>query len=232
MNSINWLLNYIDIYCERTGPGFLAEPLNLFSNVSFFVAYFITRQRYRISSLPIPLRIAHFFIFAIGVGSATFHATALMWGQLADILPIALFVLVSLYCYLKFIKKFSLIGIVAGYLWLFGVSYLCETFIDPLAVNGSQSYFGVASVLGVLALDQWREKSPQAKYYLQAFLIFVLSLTFRSLDQAFCARFPMGFHFLWHLCNGFLIERIFSGLAERLQNPAAVKSSTQESPAK
>jgi hypothetical protein len=29
---------YVDLYCERTGPGLLAEPLNLFSNVGFFLA--------------------------------------------------------------------------------------------------------------------------------------------------------------------------------------------------
>ena len=205
---------YVDLYCERITPGLLAEPLNLFSNASFFAAYFYTRRKYEINRLPRLLRLAHGLIFVIGVGSATFHATATMWGQLADMIPIALFVLTALFCYLKDYKKFAAPVIAAAYAWLFGMTYLCEKFINPLVVNGSQTYFGVASTLGILAVDQWREKSPQRKYFAQAFLVFVLSLTFRSLDQAYCVINPLGFHFFWHICNGILIERIFCGLAE------------------
>jgi hypothetical protein len=29
---------YMDVYCERTGPGLLAEPLNAVTNASFLIA--------------------------------------------------------------------------------------------------------------------------------------------------------------------------------------------------
>ena len=29
---------YMDAYCERTGPGLLAEPLNAITNASFLIA--------------------------------------------------------------------------------------------------------------------------------------------------------------------------------------------------
>ena len=32
---MDFLFRQIDIYCERTAPGLLAEPLNLFSNLWF-----------------------------------------------------------------------------------------------------------------------------------------------------------------------------------------------------
>ncbi len=31
----------IDLYCERTDPGFWAEPLNALSNIVFFIAGFL-----------------------------------------------------------------------------------------------------------------------------------------------------------------------------------------------
>jgi len=35
--------------------------------------------------------------------------------------------------------------------------------------------------------------------------LFLLSLTFRSLDLALCASLPHGTHFLWHLLNGVVL---------------------------
>ena len=44
--------NHIDIYCERLGPGFWAEPLNATSNLAFIVsatllAWGLHRERLR-----------------------------------------------------------------------------------------------------------------------------------------------------------------------------------------
>jgi hypothetical protein len=35
--------------------------------------------------------------------------------------------------------------------------------------------------------------------------IFLLSLTFRTIDKAACASFPLGTHFLWHLLNALVL---------------------------
>jgi hypothetical protein len=32
-----------------------------------------------------------------------------------------------------------------------------------------------------------------------------VSLVFRSIDQAVCASFPLGTHFLWHCLNGLVL---------------------------
>jgi hypothetical protein len=34
-----------------------------------------------------------------------------------------------------------------------------------------------------------------------AAILFVISLAFRTMDQAVCPGFPLGTHFIWHLLN-------------------------------
>ena len=35
--------------------------------------------------------------------------------------------------------------------------------------------------------------------------ILAVSLFFRTIDDAVCARFPLGTHFLWHTLNGVML---------------------------
>ncbi|WP_048454710.1 ceramidase domain-containing protein, partial [Methylobacterium tarhaniae] len=77
-------------YCERTGPGLLAEPLNAVSNAVFVVAAILLLRRGRT-----PDPVADGFaglIGVIGIGSALFHTLAVQWAMLADVIPIALFI--------------------------------------------------------------------------------------------------------------------------------------------
>ncbi|HRQ61222.1 MAG TPA: hypothetical protein PLO23_06910 [Alphaproteobacteria bacterium] len=81
------MFEFIDIYCERTGPGLLAEPLNAFTNLSFFIAAFfafaLARKENALdwrSSLLIGLTAA------MGAGSTLFHTYAQTWAMLTDVL--------------------------------------------------------------------------------------------------------------------------------------------------
>ncbi|TMJ35565.1 MAG: hypothetical protein E6G89_18315, partial [Alphaproteobacteria bacterium] len=78
----------IDAYCERLGPGLLAEPLNALSNAAFFIAalWAASAARRRGSEPIIWLLIA--LVFVIGLGSLAFHIFANSWSSLADVLPI------------------------------------------------------------------------------------------------------------------------------------------------
>ncbi|MEM1417662.1 MAG: hypothetical protein AAGH15_22380 [Myxococcota bacterium] len=88
----------IDAYCERLGPGLLAEPLNLFSNLAFILAgLLVLRQARRaLDPLPASLRALGAMAIAVGVGSALFHSVATRWAALADVPPIAVFLLSTL----------------------------------------------------------------------------------------------------------------------------------------
>lgn len=83
---------FIDVYCERLGPGLLAEPLNAVSNLAFFVATFcawrLARREHVSGVAPFILLV---LLMLIGIGSSLFHTFATRWAGLSDTLPILLF---------------------------------------------------------------------------------------------------------------------------------------------
>src|SRR5215213_3318586 len=92
----------IDAYCERTGPGLLAEPLNALSNVSFFIAawaaWLLARRLGRLSAgVQVLLALA----LAVGVGSVLWHTLATPWALVLDIIPILLFVVCFIWLYTR-----------------------------------------------------------------------------------------------------------------------------------
>lgn len=86
------MFNFIDIYCERTGPGFLAEPINAFTNLAFFIAAFLALLLARKEkALDWRSGILIGLIVVIGTGSTFFHTFATFWAMLSDSLPILIY---------------------------------------------------------------------------------------------------------------------------------------------
>ena len=87
----------IDIYCERMGPEFWAEPVNAVTNAAFLIAagwvLVVLRREGRLEA-GTGLLLA--LLTAIGIGSFLFHTVATRWAALADVLPIMLFILAYL----------------------------------------------------------------------------------------------------------------------------------------
>jgi hypothetical protein len=52
--------------------------------------------------------------------------------------------------------------------------------------------------------------------------VFVIALTFRTLDDAICPMFPVGTHFLWHLLNAVAIY--YAARALLLYRSSAISS--------
>ena len=87
------LTRSVDVYCERIGPEYWAEPLNAVSNLAFLLASFwgaFEARRRGITHKAIWLLIA--LAFCIGVGSFLFHTFANTWSGFADTVPIWTFV--------------------------------------------------------------------------------------------------------------------------------------------
>ena len=65
---------YMDAYCERTGPGLLAEPLNAVTNASYLIAawaaWYLARRSGRLSA---GVQVLLWLSVAIGVGSGLWH---------------------------------------------------------------------------------------------------------------------------------------------------------------
>jgi len=191
----------IDIYCERTGPAFWAEPLNAVSNAAFLVAAlyaFLVWRREGERDLPALFLIVN--LVAIGVGSFLFHTFANRWSVLADVVPITIFI--YFYFGLAMRRFFGLDWPVAVFtLFLFGAaSWGGETFLRPL-LGGSAGYapalvalFGVGILLLLIS-------HPAGRYIFAAAIVFTVSLASRMADMPLCGEIAFGTHYLWHALN-------------------------------
>ena len=110
--------DYIDLYCERVGPGLWNEPLNAVTNLAFIAAGLLLVIALRqvdpaVRRDPAILGLVA-LLFLIGLGSGLFHTFALFWAMLADVFPIALFILLYMYLALKRLIGLPLWGCLLG----------------------------------------------------------------------------------------------------------------------
>jgi hypothetical protein len=196
---------FIDIYCERTGPGLLNEPLNAFSNFAFFIAALWAGRRALTVGVDWAVWALIAVVVIVGAGSLAFHTFATRWAALADVVPIAVFI----YGYLGFaLRRFLRLGfipavVLAGLLLLgnFGL----ERVLPPGFLNGSVAY--VPSLLAGLAMalaSSLRRHEVSNRLFAASF-VFALSLAFRTADQAICPILPIGTHYIWHILNAVVL---------------------------
>ncbi|MCD8494126.1 MAG: ceramidase domain-containing protein [Alphaproteobacteria bacterium] len=130
---------FIDIYCERLGPGLWAEPLNALTNAAFFIAavlaYLLARKENKLdwrSGILIGL------VAIIGTGSTLFHTIATFWAMLTDSIPILIYQIVFIALYARRVmgweqgRIFILLGL------FFSDTIRCRTSTVKLAqrING------------------------------------------------------------------------------------------------
>jgi hypothetical protein len=198
----------LDLYCERLGPGLLAEPLNAITNGAFLVAAWrlASLARSRGQSDRGMLALAALAL-AIGIGSSLFHTFATGWALAADVLPILLFQLLFLLLYLRRRAGLALAP-AAGLCLAFLLACLAGRGF-PGVLNGSLAYAPTLAVLALLAGHQLRQK--HSALLLAATGLFSLSLLLRSVDNALCPLVPIGTHLFWHLFNAEVL--VLSGRA-------------------
>jgi hypothetical protein len=195
----------IDGYCERLGPGLAAEPLNALSNAAFFIAaLWAGRMALRRGAGPVVWLLVA-LVFVIGLGSLAFHTFANRWSELADVLPITLFI----YGYLAFALRRFL-----GMAWwtaalslgtLFLVTLATDRISPPGFMNGSGAYLPALIASAMVSLALLRQGHPARLDVGLASTILFVSLIFRTADQILCSALPTGTHFAWHILNGLVL---------------------------
>ena len=138
--------------------------------------------------------------------SGLFHTFAQAWAGLADVLPIAVFVLLYLYlanrAYWRLPVGLSLLGVGL----FFPYAALVVWLPAPLpGVGGSAAYLAVALLIALYALALRRRLPHVARGLALGAALLALSITFRALDGPLCAAWPIGTHFLWHLLNAAML---------------------------
>lgn len=210
---------YLDIYCERTAPGLWQEPLNTLTNLAFLIAAGLLLRLYlqvyrgrHAQGWDRLLLIG--LLAAIGVGSGLWHLTAERWAMLADVLPIAGFISVFLLVFLVRVAGLGLLPTLVLFLLYHAVNSGVQAALPPDFLNGSVFY--LPTWMALVLMSAWLAYKGHAQWpdYAWASALFLVSLTFRTVDQAWCGPLPMGTHFIWHLLNALLLYLLVRGLLQ------------------
>jgi hypothetical protein len=215
-NMPSYWFQPIDLYCERTDPGFWSEPLNALSNASFILAAGVAFLLWRRAG---GRDVAGLWLIAavaiVGTGSFLFHTFATRWSMLADVIPIAVFV----YSYVVFaLRRYlglgwpAVLAATGAFALLdFNFARLWTALFGDVTLNGSIRYLPAAMALIIVGAlcaiggDRTERSRIATRALFGAMAVFGVSLTFRSIDQEVCGSIPTGTHVLWHLLNGLVL---------------------------
>lgn len=201
---MDWLAP-VDAYCERTGPDYWSEPVNALTNLAFIAAALIMAGRLRGPGMGMG-RVLAGVLFVIGLGSWLFHTHANRLTGLMDVLPILAFILLYVFAATRdFLGARPWVAalVTAGFLPYAALTVPLFSVVPGL--GSSAGYAPVPLLILIYAL-LLRHRLPRVARGLAVGAgVLILSLTFRTLDQASCAVLPMGTHFLWHILNAVML---------------------------
>jgi hypothetical protein len=193
----------VDAYCERSDPSYWAEPVNAITNAAFLLAAYVMWHRCRGVAMA---RAMCAVLAAIGIGSYLFHTHAQVWAGLADVLPIAIFILLYLFAVNRDafgLGSWAALGLTALFFPYAGMMIPTFSLIPGL---GASAGYAPVPLLILLYAGFLRDKLPEfARGLALGAVILVVSLTFRTLDGPVCSAWPVGTHFIWHLLNGLML---------------------------
>lgn len=200
------------LYCERSSPDFWAEPLNALTSLLVvlvaIVGYVLLWRRGLLSpSVTVLMVLAG----AIGIGSFLLHSFATKWAEIADVIPIWAFVMVyGVLALRRFAPGRHSVPVAVGFgIAIFG-SGVALAVGDPSgmvrratteSLSGTAQYVPAAIMVIAVIWAIWRARHPSLNRLSLGVGLFVLALTFRSLDMPLCDRIPTGTHFMWHVTN-------------------------------
>lgn len=219
---MNWT-ETIDAYCERTDPSFWAEPLNAATNAAFLIAAFIMWRRVRGQGLPIATALTA-ILGLIGVGSFLFHTFATGWAALADTLPILLFILLYLfaanrhYWNMGIWASFGVTALFFPYAFATGAVFAALPFFQI-----SASYWPVPLLISIYAF-LLRSRAPVlTRGLMTGVMVFLVSITLRSVDELLCDSLPIGTHFFWHILNALMLAVMIEAYRRHMVASAAAR---------
>jgi hypothetical protein len=192
---------YMDVYCERTAPGLLAEPLNAITNASFLIAawaawYLATRSGHVSGDILSLLWLS----VATGIGSGLWHTFATAWSLILDVIPILLFLVGFFWLYLRGVASVPTPFVVAA-IAVFLLATVSAQAVGSV-LHGALYYTPALIFLFALGVYHASRRATTSLSLLAAAGAMGLALVFRTIDQEVCPSFPIGTHFLWHSLSG------------------------------
>jgi Ceramidase len=191
----------MDVYCERVGPGLLAEPLNAITNVSFLLAAWAAWVlASRVGALSLGVRVLVGLAASVGVGSILWHTLATSWALILDTVPILLFIVWYIWLYTR-----NVLGLPSWFAVASIVVFLVATLVAVQyshVLHGALVYMPGLLVTLVLGVAHAREQQVARFTLLAAAGVYAAALFFRTIDNEVCPVLPIGTHFLWHTLIG------------------------------
>ncbi|MGL4414124.1 hypothetical protein [Roseinatronobacter monicus] len=208
-------------YCERTDFSYWSEPVNAVTNAAFLIAAALVWRQ----TAGLPLARAMAVVLAvIGVGSFLWHTHATQWAGLADVLPILVFILLYLFAATRDYLHWSwpvALGVTllffpyaAGFAWIMGR-------VAP-GLGANALYLSVAVLIAAYGL--WLQDRDTGKGLLIGAGMLVVSLGFRMADDAVCAVFSVGTHFMWHLLNAAMLGWMIYVYCRHMRSSGAARA--------
>lgn len=196
-----WGADMMDVYCERVGPGSLAEPLNAVSNISFLLAAWAAWVlAKRTGTLSAGVRALIVIAASVGIGSILWHTYPTMLTLILDIVPILIFLIWYIWLYTRnVIGMRSLFAVASVAAFLLG-TFLVIPYSDVL--HGALVYSPGLMVALVLGVFHATERTVARFTVLAAAGVYMAALFFRTIDNEVCSVLPIGTHFLWHILIG------------------------------
>jgi hypothetical protein len=203
----------VDIYCERLSTGFWAEPLNAVTNLGFILAgLLIISLVHRQAPRAWDITALAMMAIIVGIGSFLFHTVATKGAMLADIFPIIIFIHFAIG--VIFVRVFNI-------KWYYAVATVVAFAVFNALVmnifgrqlfNGSIQYVPTLLFLLAVAAYSYSRRLLVMREFLIAALVFLVSITCRSIDMMVCDMLPLGTHFLWHILNAVTMYYVMKGL--------------------
>ncbi|MFT5487243.1 MAG: hypothetical protein ACI9JL_003638 [Paracoccaceae bacterium] len=194
---------YIDIYCERIGPGLWAEPFNAVTNLAFIIAaFFLVRMILRADAVvrrDPAVWVLTGLVFVIGIGSGLFHTFASRWALLMDVIPIAFFILIYTW---YAVRRLAGAPVWVSVLSVAAVLGLAMAIPLLTGLRGGTYFAALAALVVIGGYLKFRRGHAGGPALLVAAGTFAVSLTFRTIDAPLCEAVPVGTHFMWHMLNG------------------------------
>jgi hypothetical protein len=205
---MNWA-EQVDAYCERLGPAFWAEPVNAVTNAAFLVAAAWMWRRLRADTEVAGFALARWLcvvLALIGIGSFLFHTYATRWAALADVVPIAIYVLIYIYAANRYFWRLRPFWASLATLGFFPYAAVTLPFFAKLPFLGVSAAYMPVPVMILAYAVALRRRLPEVAHDLAwGGGLLLLSLSFRSLDLPMCEAAPFGTHFMWHILNGVML---------------------------
>jgi hypothetical protein len=221
----------VDLYCERLGPGLLAEPLNAVTNLAFLAAAVAAWRLLRaLGTAEAGDEALVGLMVSVGAGSALFHTFAAPWSRVLDVLPILTFQLLFSWLYLRRMLNATLPLVIVA----LGVLLIATVTgrLVPRGIEWSLHYLPALVVLTGLGSYHYLARKSQPTLLLAAAFVFMLSLLARTADGPLCGAIPFGTHFLWHLLNASVMYLAFKSLVANRDGFSPVGTAKEPSSAR